>query len=72
MSDGAPSSRHWRSSIDGDGICWLTLDKAGSGANTLSAEVVAELGRELDALRATLLTRLQRPEEATLVTAHTA
>ncbi|HWN38994.1 MAG TPA: 3-hydroxyacyl-CoA dehydrogenase NAD-binding domain-containing protein, partial [Gammaproteobacteria bacterium] len=53
MSDGAPSSRHWRSSIDGDGICWLTLDKAGSGANTLSAEVVAELGRELDALRAT-------------------
>ncbi|HVJ29011.1 MAG TPA: 3-hydroxyacyl-CoA dehydrogenase NAD-binding domain-containing protein, partial [Gammaproteobacteria bacterium] len=49
----APSSKHWRSSIDADGICWLTFDKADSGANTLSAEVVAELGRELDAIRAT-------------------
>jgi 3-hydroxyacyl-CoA dehydrogenase/enoyl-CoA hydratase/3-hydroxybutyryl-CoA epimerase len=52
MSSPASSSKHWRSSIDGDGICWLTLDKADSGANTLSAEVVAELGRELDAVRA--------------------
>ena len=53
MSNGAPPSRHWRSSIDGDGVCWLTLDKADSGANTLSAEVVEELGRELDSIRAT-------------------
>jgi len=52
MSDRAASSKHWRSAIDGDGVCWLTLDKADSGANTLSAEVVAELGRELDAIEA--------------------
>ncbi|HEX7236988.1 MAG TPA: 3-hydroxyacyl-CoA dehydrogenase NAD-binding domain-containing protein [Gammaproteobacteria bacterium] len=52
MSGRTPSSRHWRSSIDGDGVCFLTLDKADSGANTLSAEVVEELGRELDALEA--------------------
>ena len=40
MSSGAPSSRHWRSSLDGEGVCWLTLDKADAGANTLSAEVI--------------------------------
>jgi 3-hydroxyacyl-CoA dehydrogenase / enoyl-CoA hydratase / 3-hydroxybutyryl-CoA epimerase len=51
MSNGAPS-KHWRSSRDGEGICWLALDKAESGANTLSAEVLEELARELDALRA--------------------
>jgi 3-hydroxyacyl-CoA dehydrogenase/enoyl-CoA hydratase/3-hydroxybutyryl-CoA epimerase len=51
MSSGAPS-RHWRSSRDGEGICWLTLDKADSGANTLSADVLDELARELEALRA--------------------
>ena len=51
MSNGA-HSKHWRSSRDGEGVCWLTLDKAESGANTLSAEVLEELTRELDALRA--------------------
>ena len=50
MSGGAPS-RNWRSSLDGEGVCWFTLDKADSGANTLSAEVLAELTRELEALR---------------------
>ena len=40
MSSGAPSSRHWRSSLDDEGVCWLTLDKADAGANTLSAEVI--------------------------------
>jgi len=53
MSGRASPSRHWRSSIDGDGVCFLTLDKADSGANTLSVEVLEELGRELDALEAT-------------------
>jgi 3-hydroxyacyl-CoA dehydrogenase/enoyl-CoA hydratase/3-hydroxybutyryl-CoA epimerase len=52
MSNRAPS-RHWRSSLDAEGVCWLTLDKADSGANTLSAEVLDELARELEALRAT-------------------
>jgi 3-hydroxyacyl-CoA dehydrogenase/enoyl-CoA hydratase/3-hydroxybutyryl-CoA epimerase len=52
MSNGPASSKHWRSSRDDDGVCWLTFDKAGSGANTLSAEVLDELARELEALRA--------------------
>ena len=51
MSDGTPLSRHWRSSLDGEGVCWLTLDKTDSGANTLSAEVLDELAHELEALR---------------------
>src|SRR6185503_1023530 len=34
-------------------VCWLTLDKADSGANTLSAEVLDELANELETLRAT-------------------
>jgi 3-hydroxyacyl-CoA dehydrogenase/enoyl-CoA hydratase/3-hydroxybutyryl-CoA epimerase len=33
-------------------VCWLTFDKADSGANTLSAEVLDELAHELEALRA--------------------
>lgn len=45
-----PNSRHWRHAVDDEGICWLTLDKADSGANTLSAEVLEELSHELDAL----------------------
>ena len=52
MSSRGPS-RHWHSSLDGEGVCWLTLDKAESGANTLSAEVLDELARELETLRAT-------------------
>ena len=51
MSRPAPTSKHWRRTVD-DGVCWLTLDKAGSGANTLSSEVLKELAVELDALRA--------------------
>lgn len=36
--------RHWRSEIDGDNVQWLTLDKADSGINVLSAEVLEEFG----------------------------
>lgn len=43
----ADSSKHWRRRIDGEGICWLTLDREGASANTLSQEVVEELGEEL-------------------------
>jgi 3-hydroxyacyl-CoA dehydrogenase/enoyl-CoA hydratase/3-hydroxybutyryl-CoA epimerase len=42
---------HWRRSIDENGICWLTFDKAESAANTLSAAALEELARELDDLR---------------------
>src|ERR1700761_1813616 len=33
----------WRSSTDGDGIVWLTLDKPGTSANVLSSTVLIEL-----------------------------
>ena len=35
--------RHWKLARDDDGIAWLVLDKAGSSANTLNEEVLAEL-----------------------------
>lgn len=50
MSTTAPIAKHWRRSIDAD-VCWLTLDKAGAAANTLSSDVLDELAGELDALR---------------------
>ena len=34
---------HWRTEYDMDGICWLTLDRAGESANSLSNEVMTEL-----------------------------
>src|SRR5687768_2690474 len=54
MSASAAPSKHWRKLID-DGVCFLTLDKAGSGANTLSSEVLEELAGELEAARAATL-----------------
>ena len=51
MSASTSTSKHWRRTLDDAAICWLTLDKAGAAANTLSAEVLAELDAELDALR---------------------
>jgi 3-hydroxyacyl-CoA dehydrogenase/enoyl-CoA hydratase/3-hydroxybutyryl-CoA epimerase len=44
--------RHFRSETDADGILWLSIDKQGSGANTLSDDVVGELESVLDALEA--------------------
>jgi 3-hydroxyacyl-CoA dehydrogenase / enoyl-CoA hydratase / 3-hydroxybutyryl-CoA epimerase len=40
--------KHWRWRIDDRSLCWLTLDRAGSTANTLGAEVLGELAAELD------------------------
>lgn len=40
------TARHWRRRIDA-GVCWLTLDKADSSANTLSQDVLEELDAEL-------------------------
>jgi 3-hydroxyacyl-CoA dehydrogenase / enoyl-CoA hydratase / 3-hydroxybutyryl-CoA epimerase len=51
MSTGT-AAQHWRRTVDEDNVCWLTLDKAGAAANTLSAAVLEELAGELDALRA--------------------
>jgi 3-hydroxyacyl-CoA dehydrogenase/enoyl-CoA hydratase/3-hydroxybutyryl-CoA epimerase len=44
--------RHFRRETDADGILWLSIDKQGSGANTLSDDVVGELESVLDALEA--------------------
>jgi len=41
--------KHWKLETGADGICWATLDKADSSTNVLSAEVMAELARVLDA-----------------------
>lgn len=44
------SWRHWQLDRDGQGLAWLTLDRAGSAVNALSAEVMAELAAVLDSL----------------------
>jgi 3-hydroxyacyl-CoA dehydrogenase/enoyl-CoA hydratase/3-hydroxybutyryl-CoA epimerase len=41
---------HWRLDQDGDGILWLTLDRAGSPVNTLSSDVLGELELMLPAI----------------------
>ena len=51
MSAPAAASKHWRKSVDDDGVCWLTLDKADATANTLSSDVLEELANELEAIR---------------------
>ncbi|HEX5803816.1 MAG TPA: enoyl-CoA hydratase-related protein, partial [Azospira sp.] len=45
-----PNLQHWRVAIDGEGIAWATLDKAGESTNSLSKAVMDELGQVLDAL----------------------
>lgn len=42
--------KHWWAETDDDRITWLSLDKADSSTNVLSAEVVAELGTALEAV----------------------
>jgi 3-hydroxyacyl-CoA dehydrogenase/enoyl-CoA hydratase/3-hydroxybutyryl-CoA epimerase len=44
------ASRHWRLERDAAGICWLCFDRQDAGANTLSAETMAELNGVLDGL----------------------
>ncbi|MDZ4184563.1 MAG: enoyl-CoA hydratase-related protein [Desulfuromonadales bacterium] len=43
---------HWHLIRDGEGISWLTLDKAGSSANSLSQSVLEELDLLLDVIAA--------------------
>jgi 3-hydroxyacyl-CoA dehydrogenase / enoyl-CoA hydratase / 3-hydroxybutyryl-CoA epimerase len=42
--------KHWKLESDGDGLAWLTFDKAGASANTLSAEAFDEFRSILDDL----------------------
>ena len=44
--------QHWRLARDGDGLEWLTLDRAGVSTNTLSAAVMEELRAVLARLAA--------------------
>ena len=44
--------RHWTLARDAEGIALLTLDKEGASANTLGADVLAELNEALDLLDA--------------------
>jgi 3-hydroxyacyl-CoA dehydrogenase/enoyl-CoA hydratase/3-hydroxybutyryl-CoA epimerase len=48
----AGNIRHWKLETDRDNILWLSLNKEGATANVLSADVMAELDRVLDELRA--------------------
>jgi 3-hydroxyacyl-CoA dehydrogenase/enoyl-CoA hydratase/3-hydroxybutyryl-CoA epimerase len=44
--------RHWKLETDGDNLVWLSLDKASSSTNVLSADVMAEFDRILDGFAA--------------------
>jgi len=44
--------QHWTIERNADGLAWLTLDKFGATANTLSGDVLAELNEALDRLDA--------------------
>jgi 3-hydroxyacyl-CoA dehydrogenase / enoyl-CoA hydratase / 3-hydroxybutyryl-CoA epimerase len=39
--------QHWRRHVDSDRVCWLTLDRSGATANTLSQTVLEELAAEV-------------------------
>ncbi|MBK7955923.1 MAG: enoyl-CoA hydratase/isomerase family protein [Candidatus Accumulibacter sp.] len=42
------SFQHWRTEVDGEGLAWVTLDKAGESTNSLSSAVMNELAAILD------------------------
>ncbi|MEE8305875.1 MAG: 3-hydroxyacyl-CoA dehydrogenase NAD-binding domain-containing protein [Gammaproteobacteria bacterium] len=44
------NSNHWHQQIDTEGICWLTLTRVDTSANTLSRQVLLQLDSELDVL----------------------
>ena len=43
--------KHWQLKTDSDNIAWLTLDRVGESANSLSKEVLLELKGHLDTLQ---------------------
>ncbi len=44
------SFKHWQLTTDIDGVLWLSLDRQGESANSLSMEVLSELGTIVDSL----------------------
>src|SRR5260370_25322374 len=49
--EGSRPYRHFKLTRDSDGIAWLLFDREGASANTLSADVIEELGTVLVALQ---------------------
>ncbi len=54
MSTVRTEPRHWRVHKDDDGIVWLEVDKADSGTNVLSRDVLVELAIVLDSLKTSM------------------
>lgn len=48
----AGAYRHFKLTRDADGVAWLLFDREGASANTLSAEVIAELDKVLASIEA--------------------
>jgi len=46
----SPPYKNWKISTDLDGVLWLSIDRAGESANSLSLEVLSELGAIVDEL----------------------
>ncbi|MGE5615504.1 MAG: 3-hydroxyacyl-CoA dehydrogenase NAD-binding domain-containing protein [Bacillota bacterium] len=44
--------KHWKLEVDGDHLAWLAFDREGASTNTISTEVLEELGRIVDHLAA--------------------
>lgn len=42
--------KHWKLSTDIDNVVWLSLDREGESTNSLSLEVLSELGAIIDTL----------------------
>ncbi|MFZ3322665.1 MAG: 3-hydroxyacyl-CoA dehydrogenase NAD-binding domain-containing protein [Usitatibacter sp.] len=42
--------KHWKLNVDADHLAWLAFDRAGASTNTLSSEVLRELGQIADHL----------------------
>ena len=40
--------KHWKLDQDNQGVLWLSLDRENSSANTLSQEVINELGQLIE------------------------
>jgi 3-hydroxyacyl-CoA dehydrogenase/enoyl-CoA hydratase/3-hydroxybutyryl-CoA epimerase len=61
MPDGGNAASNWTLTTDESGVAWLSLDKAGASANSLSRAVMLELNACLDQLSAS-------PPKALIVT----
>jgi 3-hydroxyacyl-CoA dehydrogenase/enoyl-CoA hydratase/3-hydroxybutyryl-CoA epimerase len=47
-----PSFKHWKLETDIDNVLWLSIDREGESTNSLSMEVLSELGTIVDSLEA--------------------